>query len=213
MQPRRSVPNCSLTVAISQLEIESFGGAFEGDYVCRVVVINETSGEVEQELQPLACVRLLLEPNPIQNCGERGERPMWRCADIDHRTEQCPQQFSPYPVTSRVTQISSSISLRSTTSLHILSTITSVYSLIVPSASVSSAVLFGPTTSTSYSPTTTLPGVPKWPRETVYTYVSLAVLTPIAVVGIAVITVTCMQYIKRLVYICVCVHYTCVKTY
>ena len=179
----------NLTVEINKLEIRDFGSAFEGDYLCRILVINETSGRVEQELQPSACVRLLLAQDQTQNCDTIGERIAWTCADTPQLKGECPQQVLLYPLTSVPAQISPSTSfVRSTSASNVAFSAHS--DSISPTAPITTVV-----------PTSSQSGTPKV-RESktassVYISVGAVILVLIAGVAITLFIVTGMQYRKH----------------
>ena len=115
----------NLTVNVNQLEISHFGATLQGDYTCRVMLTNQTTGVMDQAMQPSACARLQLVSDQAQNCEIVGIRSAWSCADTVQQLEECPQEFSFHPTTSVVTPTSSShMSLwdTSTTSVHTLQT-------------------------------------------------------------------------------------------
>lgn len=92
----------NLTIDVSRLEIEHFGSDLEGDYVCRVLVINETSAVVMQLLQPSACTMVRLDEDlEGSSCSVENLRTSWQCASTEPSDGQCPQQLSSArPVTS-----------------------------------------------------------------------------------------------------------------
>ena len=170
-------PLNNLTVHVNQLGIRSFDSTLQGDYMCRVLVINETTGRVEQALQPSACTRLQIESNQAQNCHTMGHRDTWKCADTNQCLE-CPQEFSVQPVTSD--EISSSIfseQLQSTYTIYATST-----SLHTPTISAYST---HPSTVT-VTPTSITPNIQDGQQDEIatYIYVPIVVLTLFLMAGI-----------------------------
>ena len=92
----------NLTVNVSYLEISHFEAPLQGDYACRLVLINQTTGMVQQALQPSACTRLQLFPDQVVNCDIFGQHSTWTCADTIQQLGQCPQEFLFHPTTTSV---------------------------------------------------------------------------------------------------------------
>ena len=99
----REPPNCpplinNLTVHVNRLMIENFSVALQGDYLCQVLVINESSGAIQEELEPSNCARLELDPSAqTLECVSGDLRP-WRCADQELQSQSCPQQVLRPPI-------------------------------------------------------------------------------------------------------------------
>ena len=104
----------NLTVHVHRLMIDNFDATLQGDYLCQVVLINQTSGTIEEELPPSNCARLQeASPDQAEGCDVMGNLKPWRCADQDQQiAEACPQQLSrPVEIvsSSALTQHSSNI--------------------------------------------------------------------------------------------------------
>lgn len=179
----------NLTANISQLEIEGLSSNHQGDYMCRILVINETSGELQQALHPSACVRLLVTSGINQNCLDMGERTEWRCADTDQQTGECPQLFSQYPVPSP----SSSVAEKSS-SASVISPFQSTMSLFTDSTTtvnpppISSSVVISIPASLHITPTSTRTGTQDTIATTLYVSVSLGALI-IVIIGVVSTTI------------------------
>ena len=94
--PCPTLGNNNLTIDVSQLKIENFGKDLEGDYLCRVLVVNKTSGVVIQALQPSACARVRLNEDMVEDsCSVDGLNTSWQCATTEPSVRECPQQLSP----------------------------------------------------------------------------------------------------------------------
>ena len=180
----------NLRFEIHRLEIEKFSSAFEGDYVCRASVFNESSGRTEQELQPAACIRLLLASEQSQECLVMGDQTVWRCADVEQSPEQCPQQLLPYPVTSSTVSFPAPPSITPTNAAAPSSIASpSVYHTETSSADVS---LLFPVHTTTPSPEVsgTGGGIP-------YYFIALGILVLLAGAGIATISTLIILCYKR----------------
>ena len=114
----------NLTVTVNSLEISHFEAALQGDYACRVELTNQSTGMVEEVMQPSACTSLQLVPGQVQNCEIVGQKSMWSCADTVQQPGECPQEFSLHPTTSVVTPTTFTTSLyksKSQSLLHYIS--------------------------------------------------------------------------------------------
>ena len=177
----------NLTVDISQLEISRFGVSLQGDYACRVVLINQTTDTVEQVMQPSACARLKLEPDQMQNCEIYGQRTMWNCADTAQQLTECPQELQTHPTPTSTS--ATHISLLHVSQSYVLKS--SLHSLTSTTAPVTLETSSHLSRSTSFSTTHASPTPPGAPAPTdditntsSYIYILLTIVSLLLLGGI-----------------------------